>query len=191
MQQKTVYSFHPQTGEYLGPTQADRSPLDLDEVWLIPAYSTEQQPPQAGEHQAAVFRDGKWSLQADWRGTPLWSKQTALPISPQIGDTPDTLTATALQPPAFPLWKGEAWAVDEEAKLAAQTAKAVLQQQQRLAAALQQRKPLEDAVELGIANDAEKAKLVDWKRYCVALSRVSQQQGWPQLADEAWPKEPK
>ncbi|POA99733.1 hypothetical protein C2134_05015 [Chromobacterium sinusclupearum] len=189
-EQKTVYSYHPQTGEYLGPTQADRSPLDMEEVWLIPAFATAQQPPQAGERQAAVFRDGAWSLQTDWRAVPLWNKRTVRQLMPQIGDTPDSLNATPLQPPAFAIWKDEAWAVDAAAQQAAQMTAAQQRQQQRLVAALQQRKPLEDAAELGIASAEEQAKLAEWKRYCVELSRLPQQPGWPQLEDEAWPKQP-
>ncbi|ERE08074.1 tail fiber assembly protein [Pseudogulbenkiania ferrooxidans] len=189
-QQKIVYSYHPQTGEYLGLAMADRSPLDAEEVWLIPGFTTEQQPAQAGERQVAVFCDGAWALQVDWRATSLWSKQTAQLVMPKIGDTPDSLNATMQQPPAFAVWKDDAWAVDDAAQRAAQTAAAQLRQQQHLSAALQQRKPLEDAVELGIASAAEQAKLAEWKRYCVDLSRLPQQAGWPSLADSAWPAQP-
>ncbi|UTH76113.1 tail fiber assembly protein [Chromobacterium sp. IIBBL 290-4] len=189
-EQKTVYSYHPQTGEYLGPMQADRSPLEMEEVWLIPAFATAQPPLQTGERQVVVFHDDTWSLHADWRTVPLWSKETARQLMPQIGDTPDSLNATPLQPPAFAVWKDQAWAVDEAAKLAAQTASSLQKQQQRLTEALRQRKPFEDAVELGIASAAEQAKLVEWKRYCVDLSRLPQQPGWPQLADSAWPSQP-
>ncbi|MEO4028367.1 tail fiber assembly protein [Chromobacterium vaccinii] len=189
-QQKNVYSYHPQSGEYLGLVLADRSPLDVEEVWLIPAFATEQQPPQTGNRQIAVYFNKEWALQADWRSIPLWSKQTAQPIFPQIGETPDSLNATTQQPPAFAVWKGDAWEVDDAAQQAAQMAAAQMRQQQRLAAALQQRKPLEDAVELGIASAAEQAKLAEWKRYCVDISRLPQQAGWPSLADSVWPAQP-
>ncbi|MCD0491421.1 tail fiber assembly protein [Chromobacterium violaceum] len=186
--QKTVYSFHPQTGEYLGPTQADRSPLDEGEVWLIPAYSTELKPPEAGEQQVAVFRDSKWALQADWRAVPLWSKQTALSMQPQIGDTPDSLGATTLEPPPYAVWKTNAWAVDQNAERSALIAAALQLQQQKLTAAYQVRRPLEDAVELGIASQSELAKLASWKQYCVDLSRVPTRPGYPAQID--WPKAP-
>ncbi len=99
---KTVYAYHPQTGEYQGPTAADPSPLQPG-VWLLPAHSTELQPPAAAERQTAVFRDGGWTLSPDWRAVKLWSTDTAQPVQARLGDTPDSLRATLLQPCEFPL----------------------------------------------------------------------------------------
>lgn len=48
--------------------------------------------------------------------------------------------------------------------------------------------PLLDAVELGIATDAEKSSLAEWKTYRVQLNRVSGQAGYP--AQIEWPVEP-
>ncbi|MGC0153076.1 tail fiber assembly protein [Chromobacterium vaccinii] len=189
-QQKTVYSHHPQTGEYLGPALADRSPLDEDEVWLIPAFSTEQEPPTATGRQVSVFLEGGWALRADWRAVPLWSKRTAQAVAPRIGDTPDSLDATLLAPPAYAVWKDEAWSVDRDAERAAQLAATLRLQQQKLSAAYQARRPLEDAAELGIASTAEQNSLADWKRYCVALARVPQLPAWPVLSEADWPKTP-
>ncbi|KUM02268.1 tail assembly chaperone [Chromobacterium subtsugae] len=188
--QKTVYSYHPETYEYLGPSQADLSPLDPGEVWLLPACSTEAEPPPADEHQVPVFRNGDWTLQPDWRAVPLWRKQTAQAIQAQIGDTPDSLQATALSPPPFAIWRGDGWSVDEATQLATQTVAAQQQLQRKLAAAYQSRRPLEDASELGVATTDEQARLMDWKRYCVALSRLPQHPGWPRLADADWPNQP-
>ncbi|KMN49463.1 hypothetical protein VL04_00350 [Chromobacterium violaceum] len=189
-QQKTVYSYHPQTGEYLGLSQADRSPLDTEEVWLIPAFSTEQQPPNTDEHQVAVFCDGDWRLRPDWRTTPLWDKRTAQRVQAEIGDTPDNLQATALPPPPYATWKDGSWVVDGSAQLAAQTAEAQKQMQQKLSAAYANRRPLEDAAELSMANAAEQTRLAGWKRYCVELSRMPLHTSWPRLTDADWPQPP-
>ena len=43
-----VYSYNWATGEYIGETEADASPLEPG-VWLIPAYATEKAPPDMNE----------------------------------------------------------------------------------------------------------------------------------------------
>jgi hypothetical protein len=48
--------------------------------------------------------------------------------------------------------------------------------------------PLQDAVELDLATDAEASRLKDWKRYRVALSRLPEQDGYPNAID--WPAPP-
>lgn len=48
--------------------------------------------------------------------------------------------------------------------------------------------PLQDAVELDEATEAEAALLIDWKRYRVALSRLADQEGYPNDID--WPAPP-
>ena len=188
--QKTVYAYHPETGEYLGTTTADLSPLDTEETWLIPAHATEQEPLQAAERQVAVYRDGGWQLAVDFRALKLWSKASAQLVAVKIGDTPDSLQATELEPPPFAQWDKKAWKVDADAQRAALTAQAQQEIQQRLVAAYAQRRPLEDAQELGLATAQEQGLLNAWKRYCVELSRLPQLAAWPQLAEADWPKQP-
>ncbi|MBF8720515.1 tail fiber assembly protein [Pseudomonas guariconensis] len=48
--------------------------------------------------------------------------------------------------------------------------------------------PLQDAVDLGEATEAEAASLTAWKRYRVELSRVPTQPGYP--SEIAWPVPP-
>jgi hypothetical protein len=48
--------------------------------------------------------------------------------------------------------------------------------------------PLQDAVDLDEATDAEVALLKEWKRYRVALNRLPDQPGYP--ADINWPAQP-
>lgn len=48
--------------------------------------------------------------------------------------------------------------------------------------------PLQYAVDLGIAEEAESAQLNEWKKYVVDLSRIDKQPGWP--AEVTWPNSP-
>lgn len=48
--------------------------------------------------------------------------------------------------------------------------------------------PLEDADNLGIISEREKAQLTAWQRYRVALYRLPQSEGWP--TDVIWPDAP-
>ncbi|POF95110.1 hypothetical protein BGP83_10830 [Pseudomonas putida] len=48
--------------------------------------------------------------------------------------------------------------------------------------------PLQDAVELEEATEAEAILLIEWKRYRVALSRLPEQEGYPTEID--WPAPP-
>ncbi len=48
--------------------------------------------------------------------------------------------------------------------------------------------PLQDAVDLGIATDAETASLIAWKTFRVLVNRVTSQTGYPKNID--WPQTP-
>ena len=69
---KQVYGYDRNTKEYTGTQSAPDSPREPG-VYLIPANSTELEPPAAGEHQAACFVDGAWLLKADYRGEKYYS----------------------------------------------------------------------------------------------------------------------
>ncbi|NHR08064.1 tail fiber assembly protein [Chromobacterium haemolyticum] len=186
--QKSVYAYHPDTGEFLGITTANLSPLDVEETWLIPAHATEQEPPPAGDKQVAVYRDNGWQLAADFRTIKLWSQASAQPVTAKIGDTPDSLQATELEPPSFAIWVGRGWQIDAVAQRAAQALTVEAETASRRAVADAAIVPLEDAVELEMATPAELAAMKSWKRYRVMLSRVPQQPGYPAAIE--WPTAP-
>lgn len=48
--------------------------------------------------------------------------------------------------------------------------------------------PLQDAVELDEATETEAAMLREWKRYRIALNRITDQAGYP--SDIEWPLQP-
>jgi hypothetical protein len=66
-----IYSYCPETGEYLGPSHADESPLEPG-VYLIPAYATGKAPPASRQGKARVFVDGEWTFVPDHRGETWW-----------------------------------------------------------------------------------------------------------------------
>lgn len=80
--------------------------------------------------------------------------------------------------------------VEAKAKAAADQllADVVAEQAQRRALADAAIAPLQDAVELEEATDTETALLKEWKRYRVALSRLPEQEGYPNEID--WPAPP-
>jgi hypothetical protein len=55
-----VYSYDPITGEYLGVTVADSDPLALGQ-YLLPAFTTEVQPPIPAEGHKAIWQSGVWT----------------------------------------------------------------------------------------------------------------------------------
>ena len=67
---RTVYEYD-SNGLYIGETVAEASPRE-ENVWLIPANATELEPPVTGERECAVFRNGRWSVRYDYRGTTYW-----------------------------------------------------------------------------------------------------------------------
>lgn len=115
---KTIYNFHPQTGEFINEAPADESPLEPG-VILLPAFSTTTKPPKTATREIAVFADGQWRVKADWRGAVLFSTTdgSAVNIS-EIGKTPADVGATdKAMPGASHSWKDGEW-VPDPAKVA-------------------------------------------------------------------------
>lgn len=188
-QYKTVYGYRQESGELVSATYAAPCPFRAGK-WNYPAHTTDIEPPHLKDRQAACFdtENKKWRIVADLRKVKLWQTDNAQPIQAKLGDTLASLHATELEPPAYPKWDGEKWAIDEEAKrqndiLEAKNQIAALRYKADYAIA-----PLQDAVDLGVARADEQAKLTEWKQYRVALSRIPQQQSYPYTID--WPESP-
>lgn len=110
---KTVYNYDPDTGEYLGPESAYESPMEPG-VYLMPAHSTEAEPPETGGHQAAVYRDGVWSLIDDHRGEVWYDTATQERHEIKtLGVVPETWTQIEPTDPES-IWNGTAWEVPFE-----------------------------------------------------------------------------
>lgn len=108
---KQVYGYDRTTKEYTGPQTAPDSPREPG-VYLIPANSTDIEPPAAGEHQAACFVDGTWELKADYRDEKYYSTvdQSEHEIK-ELGVEPDTAWTQVKPTDREAIWQEGAWVV--------------------------------------------------------------------------------
>ncbi|MGJ7548185.1 tail fiber assembly protein [Pseudomonas alloputida] len=184
-----VCHVHRGTGEFVGVSEADPSPLEPG-VWVSPASAYRIEPPEIGVGFAALInRDSNgWELVADHRGATVYSTDTGEPrLWQALGDLPEGYT---LQAPAteFDTWEDEQWVPDEAAM--AEAARQVAYRKQALANqyATGRINTLQDAVDLKMASEAEANALTAWKVYRVELSRLDITTTAPK--EEDWPSSP-
>jgi hypothetical protein len=84
---KIIYNYSSVTGEFLNQVNADASPLDPGS-YLIPANATDIPPPALKTNQVAVFLNGAWAIQPDFRGTTYWLADGTQAIQQTIGALP-------------------------------------------------------------------------------------------------------
>lgn len=68
----TIYNYSRDTGEFTGASLADKSPLESG-VFHVPANATITEPPETGENEVALFIDGAWRIESDYRGDSYWT----------------------------------------------------------------------------------------------------------------------
>ncbi len=182
-----VATFDPVSGELLGRTSADPSPLEPD-VWLIPAHSTLDNPREPGAGMALVRRDDAWIEVEDHRGATVYHTGTGEPRQwALLGPLPSDYTLVAPLS-EFDTWQDDHWQLDEAAQLAAAKALATRKRALLLQYASNQVNALQDAVDLEIATEAETKALKSWKTYRVLLNRVDTIGAVPAEGD--WPTSP-
>lgn len=99
---KKIWNFDRLTGLLTGEGTADADPMSPGS-WLIPASATDKAPPAPGDHQTAAFKNGYWSLVADWRGVLLYGPgeaRTPTALITEMGKLPADVGATEVPPPA-------------------------------------------------------------------------------------------
>ncbi|KPW58835.1 MULTISPECIES: tail fiber assembly protein [Pseudomonas syringae group] len=104
-----------------------------------------------------------------------------------LGLPPERLTAKQW-PGKYYVWREGEWVLDTEAQKTALASAALLVRDQRLQEAATRIAPLQYAEELGDATEAEKASLLEWKRYSVELNRIEQTPDYP--LQVKWPSPP-
>ena len=164
-----VFNYDTQTREYLSQS-TEYLPVGVS----IPANACTDKP-LAAKAGYVVCRNSKltgWEYQADHRGETVWNTKTGEPLLITVpGDYP---VNTTLYEPATPYdkWNGERWVTDEAAQQAAEVAAANATKAALMKSASEQIEPLQDAVDLVMATDEEKARFNEWRKYRVLLTRV-------------------
>ncbi len=134
-----------------------------------------------------VLVDGTPQEREDRRGTYYSTEDGRAVRVEEVGPLPGNVTPTP-RPSEFHEWAGADWALNEAAQSAALAAQVKQQRDAALHEATTRIAPLQDAVDLGMATEAEAEQLRQWKVYRVQLSRIEQQAGFPASVD--WPAAP-
>jgi len=174
-----VYYYDSLTGEYLGASNET-----IPEGVSIPGSSTLIAPGETTVGRVWVFASGAWTLNEDHRGQTYYStKDQHTIVIAEIGPPPSCYVALAPSSP-FDVWNGSTWVIDKDAKQQAAVVSANREKTQRLQRATETINPLQDAVDLDMATDKEKAQLTAWRKYRVLLTRIDTSPApdinWPQ-----------
>lgn len=166
------------TGEYTG-----WSDEYINAGVSMPGNSTDIDPGDGVAGKVTVFTGTGWRLEEDHRGETVYSvenKQES--VVDYIGPVHNGFVVVAPTSP-FDKWDGQKWVTDAKAQHAADVAAAEQKKAFLLAEANIAIAPLQDAFDLDMATDAEKALLLAWKKYRVLLMRVD-------TAKPEWPTPP-
>lgn len=175
-----VLNFLSGSHEFIGPGD-----MYIPPHTGLPANCTLIAPPDIPAGKVAVFDEKKsaWLLQEDHRGKTVYDIATGQGIYiTEIGPLPDNAVTKA---PGGPhrKWNGRSWVKDKAAEQATLITQAQEEKSRRMREASHHISLLSDAIELGMATEEEKARLIDWKKYRVLLNRINQEDApkikWP------------
>lgn len=171
----TAYRVDPLTRTVLETFDLEES-RERPGAYAVPDFCYIDPPPQVPDGQVLVRKADAsgWEVLPDNRGL-VYGVETGEQIRWGMpGDLPEHVTAEA---PANDLqsWDGKGWRTDPT-KVAARRDELIAGAGQRVAV-------LQDAVDLDMADDAERTALLDWKRYRVLLSRID-------VSGPTWPESP-
>ncbi|CDG97817.1 tail fiber assembly protein [Xenorhabdus bovienii] len=130
--------------------------------------------------------DGEWRLLPDNREKIIYSIITLQSIRCQEILIPDGYTELAPQT-VFDKWDGQQWVTDTAAHQAYEIQQTEYEKRQLLSSATEKIAICQDAVDLGIATNAEKSALTEWRQYRVLLNRVD----CTTVPNIQWPEQPK
>ncbi|EGX8053145.1 tail fiber assembly protein [Salmonella enterica subsp. enterica serovar Infantis] len=180
-----IFNLRSDTNEFIGAGDAYIPPHTG-----LPANCTDVAPPDIPAGHTAVFdrESGAWSLFEDHRGQTVYDTTTGNQVYiSALGPLPENVTSVS-PGGEYQKWDGKAkvWVKDEVAEKAAQLRQAEETKNRLLQIASEKIAPLQDAVDLDIATDDEKAQLDEWKKYRVLVNRVDISTA-PKID---WPKKP-
>ncbi|ELV7809216.1 tail fiber assembly protein [Salmonella enterica] len=175
-----IFNLRSDTNEFIGAGDAYIPPHTG-----LPANCTDIAPPDIPASHIAVFdaETETWSLKEDHRGETVYDTTTGnqMYIS-DPGPLPENVTSVSPDG-EYQKWDGKARVKDEAAETAARLREAEGTKNRLLQMAAEKIAPLQDAVDLEIATDDEKARLDEWKKYRVRVNRVD-------TSNPAWPEKP-
>ncbi|EAS8781152.1 tail fiber assembly protein [Salmonella enterica] len=175
-----IFNLRSDTNEFIGADDAYIPPHTG-----LPANCTDIAPPDIPSSHIAVFdvETQTWSLQEDHRGETVYDTTTGNQVYiSELGPLPENVTSVSPDG-EYQKWDGKAWVKDEAAEKAAQLRQAEETKSRLLQMASEKIAPLQDAVDLGLATDDEKAQLDEWKKYRVLVNRVD-------TLNPDWPEKP-
>lgn len=177
-----VFNYDSKTRAYLSQS-AEYLPVGVS----IPANACTDKPLKT-KSGYVVCRNIKltgWEYQPDHRGETVWNIKTGESL--QITAPGDYPANTTLYEPATPYdkWNGERWVTDEVAQKDAEVTVANSTKAALMKSASEQIGPLQDAIDLDMATDNEKARFNAWRKYRVLLTRVDTSTApaitWPEI----------
>ncbi|EGI6277012.1 tail fiber assembly protein [Salmonella enterica subsp. enterica serovar Kumasi] len=177
-----IFNLRSDTNEFIGAGDAYIPPHTG-----LPANCTDIAPPDIPSSHIAVFdaETQTWSLQEDHRGETVYDTTTGNQVYiSEPGPLPENVTSVS-PGGGYKKWdsKTQVWVNDEAAEAAARLREAEGTKNRLLQIASEKIAPLQDAVDLGIATDDEKAQLDEWKKYRVLVNRVD-------TTNLVWPEQP-
>ncbi|EAZ8103830.1 tail fiber assembly protein [Salmonella enterica] len=176
-----IFNLRSDTNEFIGAGDAYIPPHTG-----LPANCTDIAPPDIPASHIAIFdaETQTWSLHEDHRGETVYDTTTGNQVYiSEPGPLPENVTSVS-PGGEYQKWDGNAkvWVKDEAAEIAAQLREAEETKSRLLQMASEKIAPLQDAVDLGIATDDEKAQLDEWKKYRVLVNRVyTTNPDWPDV----------
>ncbi|EBW4031796.1 tail fiber assembly protein [Salmonella enterica subsp. enterica serovar Newport] len=177
-----IFNLRSDTNEFIGAGDAYIPPHTG-----LPANCTDIAPPDIPASHIAVFDAGTqtWSLQEDHRSETVYDTTTGNQVYiSEPGPLPENVTSVSPDG-EYQKWdsKAKVWVKDEAAEKAAQLRQAEETKNRLLQIASEKIAPLQDAVDLDIATDDEKAQLDEWKKYRILVNRVD-------TSNPDWPEKP-
>lgn len=147
--------------------------------------SFELPPPEQGRIWALVNNVPREVI--DRRGLVYRKDGGAQQVWNELGELPETFTSVPW-PGEFYVWRDNAWALDDQARLADVGNQVLTQRDALLRDAVLRIAPLQYAEDIGDTTPVEQLALLEWKLYSVELNRLEQQPDFPTVID--WPQVP-
>ncbi|ENU5453330.1 tail fiber assembly protein [Salmonella enterica] len=176
-----IFNLRSDTNEFIGAGDAYIPPHTG-----LPANCTDIAPPDIPASHIAIFdaETQTWSLHEDHRGEMVYDTTTGNQVYiSALGPLPENVTSVS-PGGEYQKWdsKAKVWVKDEAAEKAAQLRQAEETKNRLLQIASEKIAPLQDAVDLDIATDDEKAQLDEWKKYRILVNRVdTTNPDWPEV----------